>query len=242
MTFCKNSIRISCQIIFVNKHWPQSCLCPFNMYHIIFQAVFGVQLHKAMAGRTVRVVKLSRLSFNEAYNVQRKYAADVKTGTNMLLLLEHTPVYTTGIRDNPQLSTWNLWKAGTPGFVSEEMATRLRGLGADFVRTNRGGLVTFHGPGQLVAYPILNLKDFTPSVRWYICALQKTMIRMCKHYGLQAKSTEHTGVWIEDRKIGAIGENLPSCVVYREYSVGYLLIKGRNKCLDLATVKHLLFA
>lgn len=64
------------------------------------------------------------------------------------MLVEHPPVYTTGIRTKD---------------YSESEADRLRGLGADFVRTNRGGLITFHGDGQLVAYPILDLKEFLPN-------------------------------------------------------------------------------
>lgn len=60
---------------------------------------------------------------------------------------------------------------------------RLRGLGAEFWKTNRGGLITFHGPGQLVAYPIINLKHFKSSVKWYVNSLEETVIQMCKELG-----------------------------------------------------------
>jgi lipoate-protein ligase B len=81
----------------------------------------------------------------------------------------------------------------------------LKNLGADFVKTNRGGLITFHGPGQLVAYPIINLKNFKQGVRWYVCNIEKTVIDLCKKYDITAATTSDTGVWIGDRKICAIG-------------------------------------
>ena len=66
---------------------------------------------------------------------------------NTLVLVEHFPVYTTGLRTKE---------------YSQEQEERLKSLGAEFVRTNRGGLITFHGPGQLVGYPVLNLREFAP--------------------------------------------------------------------------------
>lgn len=62
---------------------------------------------------------------------------------------------------------------------------RLKSLGADFKKTNRGGLVTFHGPGQLVAYPIINLKYYKPSVKWYVNSLEEIGIRLCGDLGKQ---------------------------------------------------------
>ncbi|KAG0428401.1 hypothetical protein HPB47_024615 [Ixodes persulcatus] len=92
------------------------------------------------------------------------------------------------------------------GYTSED-ESRLRKLGADFVKTNRGGLITFHGPGQLVAYPILYLGSFNEqkSMRWYVCQLEKTVVDTCAHFGLRADTTQETGVWIGDNKIAAIG-------------------------------------
>lgn len=109
---------------------------------------------------------------------------------NILILTEHQPVYTIGIR--------------TRDYSIDDEAY-LRGLGAEFFQTNRGGLITFHGPGQLVAYPIIHLKQFTPSIRWYVCHLEKTIIDLCRKYELNAKTTPDTGVWIDDRKICAMG-------------------------------------
>ena len=128
---------------------------------------------------------------------------------NTLILVEHPPVYTTGIRT---------------GDYPKSEQDRLRALGADFERTNRGGLITFHGIGQLVAYPILHLPDFPAlncSVRCYVHSIETTVIRMCQNVfaslpsskkepqskALQVSTLEgYPGVWIDgDRKIAAIG-------------------------------------
>lgn len=153
----------------------------------------------------VRVRQLGRMAFAEAYGIQTQTAEALRREIlakpavlrrNTLLLVEHEPVFTIGIRSK--------------GYTSED-ESRLRKLGADFVKTNRGGLITFHGPGQLVAYPILYLGSFNEqkSMRWYVCQLEKTIVDTCAHFGLRADTTQETGVWIGDNKIAAIG-NAPT--------------------------------
>lgn len=150
------------------------------------------------ASRLVQVVNLGRMGFKEAEIVQNKYKQNhidslhgkTPSASDTLLLVEHDPVYTVGIRSKN---------------YDEETEKKLLATGADFVRTDRGGLITYHGPGQLVAYPIINLKHFKSSMKWYVCALEKTMIDTCRRFGLMANADQETGVWIEDRKIGAIG-------------------------------------
>uniref|UniRef100_A0A8C2AMR8 lipoyl(octanoyl) transferase n=1 Tax=Cyprinus carpio TaxID=7962 RepID=A0A8C2AMR8_CYPCA len=75
----------------------------------------------------------------------------------------------------------------------------------NFVHTSRGGLITFHGPGQLVCYPVLNLGCFRKSVRWYVCELERTVIKTCGQFGIEASTSPDTGVWAGDNKICAIG-------------------------------------
>uniref|UniRef100_A0A9J7XDQ5 lipoyl(octanoyl) transferase n=1 Tax=Cyprinus carpio carpio TaxID=630221 RepID=A0A9J7XDQ5_CYPCA len=70
---------------------------------------------------------------------------------------------------------------------------------------SRGGLITFHGPGQLVCYPVLNLGCFRKSVRWYVCELERTVIKTCAQFGIEASTSPDTGVWAGDNKICAIG-------------------------------------
>lgn len=110
---------------------------------------------------------------------------------NFLVLQEFHPVYTIGIR--------------TKGYTLED-ELKLTKLGAEFHRTNRGGLITFHGPGQLVAYPLLHLKQFIPSMRWFVSSLESMVIECCKHMGVSdATTTKDTGIWVNNRKICAIG-------------------------------------
>ena len=114
-----------------------------------------------------------------------------------LLLLEHHPVYTVGLRS----------------FVYDHVEEKfLKSLGADFVRTNRGGLITFHGPGQLVVYPVVNLKSLGLGVRKYVSQLEEVVIQLCSSYHLTATRSPHTGVWVGDNKICAMGINVTRSV------------------------------
>jgi lipoyl(octanoyl) transferase len=118
--------------------------------------------------------------------------------TNYLLFVEHEPVFTLG-------------KSGHEENVlidEEQMQKR----GAQFFRTNRGGDITFHGPGQLVGYPILDLEKFQTDLGWYLRSLEETGIRTLADYGVEGgRSRGETGIWIEpgvkgrERKICAMG-------------------------------------
>nr|XP_045594698.1 putative lipoyltransferase 2, mitochondrial isoform X2 [Procambarus clarkii] len=100
-------------------------------------------------------------------------------------------VYTTGLREYE---------------YTAEVEARLKSTGADFHHTNRGGLITFHGPGQLTVYPILHLKSFNSGIKWYVCALERTVIRTLQLLGITgAHTTPHTGVWVGENKLCAIG-------------------------------------
>ncbi|ERL87224.1 putative lipoyltransferase 2, mitochondrial isoform X1 [Dendroctonus ponderosae] len=144
--------------------------------------------------KLVKTWKLGKIDYARALRLQEHVSSlhnDSKNHVkNTLLCLEHYPVYTIGLRTKQY-------------DLNEEV--KLRNTGADFHKTNRGGLITFHGPGQLVVYPILNLKHFTPSMRWYVCQIEKTIIRLCEKFGLKAETSPDTGVWIGNNKICAIG-------------------------------------
>lgn len=147
-----------------------------------------------MTSRLVHILNTGRLNYGESLKLQKSISNRLLQGDikykNVIILTEHDPVYTIGIR--------------TRNYTIDD-EENLKKLGAEFYRTNRGGLITFHGPGQLVAYPIINLKNFEPSVRWYVCHIEKTVIDLCRKHGIVAKTTEDTGVWVEHRKICAIG-------------------------------------
>ena len=144
----------------------------------------------------VKVLRLGRLSYETGLRLQKTLAEQhhLKTRNNSicntLVLLEHYPVYTVGMRSK--------------GYDKED-EKKLKDLGAEFYRTNRGGLITFHGPGQLVVYPIINLKDFKGGIKWYVCQIEKMIIRLCAEFGIEGKTSPDTGVWVNDNKICAIG-------------------------------------
>ena len=111
---------------------------------------------------------------------------------DQLLLVEHDPVITLGrgAKESHILS------------AREDLVRR----GVDVFETGRGGDVTFHGPGQLVLYPIIDLKPNRCDVRKYVWTLEEIMIRVCGQYGLHASHVQgFNGAWIGERKIGAVG-------------------------------------
>lgn len=144
---------------------------------------------------------LQRSLFERLIDAKRAGVADEQTiAENIagwLLLVEHNPVYTLG-------------KSGKESnmLISEEY---LRQIGAEFFRIDRGGDVTFHGPGQVVGYPILDLGKLGIGLREYIHLLEESVIGLCRERGIEASRIEGaSGVWIEPqspraRKICAIG-------------------------------------
>jgi lipoyl(octanoyl) transferase len=117
---------------------------------------------------------------------------------HQLLFVEHPPVYTLG-------------KSGKEEHVLINAEERER-LGIEYFRINRGGDITFHGPGQLVGYPILDLERFKTDLGWYLRTLEETVILTMAEYGLKGeRSVGETGVWLDahikgkERKICAMG-------------------------------------
>jgi len=91
----------------------------------------------------------------------------------------------------------------------------LEHAGIDVVKVDRGGDATYHGPGQLVAYPILNLNQWTPSIKWYLRALEDVIISVLGRFGLHGERLEgYTGVWVGGAKIAAIGIGLHNWVTF----------------------------
>nr|CAD7200910.1 unnamed protein product [Timema douglasi] len=152
--------------------------------------LFGKRILKSENIRISDWTKIPLSQEQENYAATDAYVSTPHETEDILILVEHNPVYTVGIRAKE---------------YSADYENNLKQTGAEFYRTNRGGLVTFHGPGQLVAYPILNLKHFNPNVRWYVSQIEKTIIRTCGRLGLAAETSPLTGVWVGDKKICALG-------------------------------------
>jgi lipoate-protein ligase B len=114
---------------------------------------------------------------------------------DVLLLLQHPPAFTLG-----------RFKGKEDIIVPREMLTR---EGIAVFDTNRGGSVTYHGPGQLIGYPILNLKERNMGVRRYIWNLEEVIIRLLRTIGIQShRLADHHGVWMGDKKICSVGVNV----------------------------------
>ncbi|MEH2264276.1 lipoyl(octanoyl) transferase LipB [Nostoc sp.] len=108
---------------------------------------------------------------------------------DVLILLEHPPVYTLGQGSNSDFIKFDIDKAQY-----------------DVHRVERGGEVTYHCPGQLVGYPILNLQHYRKDLHWYLRQLEEVIIRVLAVYGLQGERIPaFTGVWLQGRKVAAIG-------------------------------------
>src|SRR6267154_5204688 len=143
-------------------------------------------------------VDLGMIGYAEAWELQKRVVAARKAGAieDVLLLCEHSPVITlgrSGKRDNL--------------LASEHV---LRQKGVEFHATDRGGDITYHGPGQTVGYPILNLGAIRRDVVWYVRMLEEAMIRATEEFGITAERVGgKTGIWVRagstEEKLAAIG-------------------------------------
>ncbi len=138
--------------------------------------------------------RLGTVDYAEAHRVQHELQAQRIAGKidDTVLLLEHRPVFTLGRSAKAQ-------HVLAPADVLEARGFTIHEVG-------RGGDVTYHGPGQLVAYPIIDLKPDRKDVRKYVWSLEETMLRTCADLGLRAARVAGlNGAWVEDRKVGAVG-------------------------------------
>jgi len=146
--------------------------------------------------RTVEVRRLGMISYAEGLEIQKGLVEQRKAGTipDQLLLLEHPPVITLGVKSRNGRSHI----IASPALLEAE--------GVEVFETGRGGDVTYHGPGQLVGYPIIDLKPDRCDVHQYVRDLEEVMIRMAASFGVRAgRIPGLTGAWVGDAKLAAIG-------------------------------------
>ncbi|HEY1493630.1 MAG TPA: lipoyl(octanoyl) transferase LipB [Candidatus Solibacter sp.] len=152
--------------------------------------------------------QLGRIDYASALEIQQQLAASRKQGTvaDHLLLLEHPHVITLGRNGHLE----NL-------LAGDDILER---AGIAFFPTDRGGDVTYHGPGQLVGYPILDLRDWKRDVGAYVRALEQAIIDTLADYGIEAgRIPKLTGVWVGERKIAAIGVHLSRWVTSHGFAL-----------------------
>src|SRR5215471_9393430 len=151
----------------------------------------------------LRIARCGRVPYDVALAWQEALVARrLAGGADALLVLEHPPVYTLG----------------------RGADARFLGAAADgaipVVRVGRGGQVTYHGPGQLVGYPILDLRDLRPDVHWYVRGLEEVLIGALADLGIAAERCPGlTGVWVGQRKIGSIGVAIRRWVTWHGFAL-----------------------
>jgi len=150
------------------------------------------------------VCHLGQVEYGEGVALQERVRDRVQAGAlpGVLLLLEHPPVYTRGRRsDAGELPMGEAW---------------YRSQGIDVVHTDRGGKLTYHGPGQLVGYPIMRIDDVVA----YLRTMEDAIVAALSEEGIRAGPREGlTGVWVEDRKIGSIGVHVSRGVTTHGFAI-----------------------
>lgn len=155
------------------------------------------------------VVNLGTVPYEDALELQRALARERISGTipeDMLLLLEHPPVVTLGR------------SAKARNLISS--AEFLASKGVELFEVERGGDVTFHGPGQLVGYPIIDLKRHKLDLHWYLRQVEEALIRTLAAYSIPAeRSAGFTGVWTKSKKIASIGVHAREWVTWHGFAL-----------------------
>ena len=154
------------------------------------------------------VRELGRVAYGEALELQRQLVAARKLGEtpDHLLLLEHPHVITLGRNGHME----NL-------LAGEDILDR---AGISFYPTDRGGDVTYHGPGQLVGYPILDLREWKRDVGAYVRGIEQVIIDTLADFGISAgRIPKLTGVWVDERKIAAIGVHISRWVTSHGFAL-----------------------
>ncbi len=159
--------------------------------------------------RELWVTRLGRMGYAEALDLQRSVARDRISGAipqDVLLLVEHPPVVTLG------RSTKQKNMISSPAFLASK--------GVELFEVERGGDVTFHGPGQLVGYPIIDLKRHRQDLHWFLRQVEGAIISTLAEYEIPGeRSTGYTGVWTGGRKIASIGVHARDWVTWHGFAL-----------------------
>ncbi len=150
------------------------------------------------------ILDLGKSDYKVAWKLQKKLQEQRISGEidDQLLLVEHFPVYTLG-KNSPREHL----------LINESNDIEI-------VQSDRGGNVTFHGPGQLVGYPILDLNNYRKSITWYMRELEQLIINILKDYSIEAvRKKGLTGVWVDDKKIAALGVRISRWVTMHGFSL-----------------------
>ncbi|MFW5433126.1 lipoyl(octanoyl) transferase LipB [Paenibacillus apiarius] len=152
------------------------------------------------SGKTINIHYLDRTDYGAAWDKQKEIVRAIDEGSEQdsLLLLEHPPTYTIGSQRHPEHL-----------LLSPE---QLKQKGIAVYEIDRGGDITYHGPGQLVGYPLLLLEGPQLDLHGYLRSLEEAVIQFLGTFGIEgSRKPEYTGVWVGDLKIAAIGVKFNRC-------------------------------
>jgi lipoyl(octanoyl) transferase len=160
----------------------------------------------------LEIRRLGLVAYAEALELQRRLVEERRAEAvpDLLLLLEHPPVLTLGVRGD--------------GGRSHILATpeALAASGIEVFETGRGGDITYHGPGQIVGYPIINLKPDRCDVHRYVRDLEEVLIRVAGDYGIRATRIDGlTGVWVGEEKLAAIGVRISRWITSHGFALNH---------------------
>src|SRR5215831_9681598 len=160
--------------------------------------------------KTLEIRRLGMMPYSDALALQRELVEERRADAipDVLLLVEHPPVLTLGVRGD--------------GGRSHILATPevLAAHGIEVFETGRGGDITYHGPGQIVGYPIVNLKPDRCDVHRYVRDLEEVLIRVAADYRINARRIDGlTGVWVGDEKLAAIGVRISRWVTSHGFAL-----------------------
>lgn len=187
--------------------------------------------------RELKVIDFKKLiEYKEGLKLQKLYEEkSLNTKTDFLLLLEHYPVITIGKSGNSLNILFN--------------EDALKNKGVSVYHTDRGGGVTYHGPGQLVGYPILNLRYYKKDVKWYVKSLEEVLIKVLNEYGIKAEIIPKLiGVWVKNKKIASIGVRIRKWITTHGFALNvnndlipfsYIIPCG-IKDVDITSMKEVL--
>lgn len=158
--------------------------------------------------QVLEVINIERIPYSEALDLQHeihnKCAQELHPG--VLILLEHDPVITLGVKNT------------SAGNVLADRSLLDR-LGVELIETDRGGDVTYHGPGQLVGYPIFRLRDLGVDLHEYLRLLEQVIINVLAEYGLEGHRNGPAGVWVGDVKVCSIGVAIRKKTTYHGFAL-----------------------